>query len=557
MNSSVFSIEERKQIIQKLEKKENELKTNANDKKETYQELNQLVKRSEPTEPEFNTSLMQYTSIIAGIIVVILLVLHGVIWVLKLIFDISWDTWGWTKTAFWWGLGITIVVSVLSVGWYYWRKSEYEKDLEAFHDYQNTKHRLDKKLDDLTKVGKRLIVEAESIESDYSASLAKDFREVLGIPIGNHSIAFDEREEAEQAMLQHYNLCKQANESTDPETMRKHKEEELNDKLRLFYQWSIRGEAAYTYPVFQSQLKAAQRSVNWGLLRTNNNDEVADMHFSKLPKYTALLKDNTMKPILDNLNELKSFDTKGLFGMQDVDALATKTEMLQDLFRVAHNEYQELSRINNNIGYLLEYVRVCAYRNIYLGVELLNYIRNNAGGKSLTTEKDMVSVNVELENINVSIDSLKLDVIGNLTNTVNNYIEIGTRLLNNDEAIDFLSKKPKAALGIAAAAIAFDAISNVIDERNEKIKQNNKVQQQAIKNIQLMVDNYNKGQGELLRAIEIIKAIAKANDGFMHIYEPLRDRVFSKNEQNSVTKMDIVELASAINEYNKISKAKI
>ena len=116
MNSSVFSIEERKQIIQKLEKKENELKTNANDKKETYQELNQLVKRSEPTEPEFNTSLMQYTSIIAGIIVVILLVLHGVIWVLKLIFDISWDTWGWTKTAFWWGLGITIVVSVLSVG---------------------------------------------------------------------------------------------------------------------------------------------------------------------------------------------------------------------------------------------------------------------------------------------------------------------------------------------------------------------------------------------------------------------------------------------------------
>ena len=72
-----------------------------------------------------------------------------------------------------------------------------------------------------------------------------------------------------------------------------------------------------------------------------------------------------------------------------------------------------------------------------------------------------------------------------------------------------------------------------------------------------MVDNYTKGQGALLRAIELIKAITKANSGFMQVYEPLKKQVFDNNAASSVTMQDIRQLAIATNEYNKISQAKL
>lgn len=243
--------------------------------------------------------------------------------------------------------------------------------------------------------------------------------------------------------------------------------------------------------------------------------------------------------------------------MQSVDALAEKTELLQDLLREASAEYNELSRINNNIGYLLEYLRVCAYRNIYLGAELLNYLRDNAGGKSLTTEKGTVDMKIELENIDISFDSLKMDVIGNLTNSVSNCIEEGTKMLENKEMVNFTKSNPKAAIALAAGAAAINLVDNFVTERNEKIKLNNKIQKDVVKNIKLMVDNYTKGQSQLLRAIEIIKAIKKANDGYMNVYEPLRHKVFDEGQLTSVTMKELQQMAMATKEYNKISQAKL
>ena len=78
-----------------------------------------------------------------------------------------------------------------------------------------------------------------------------------------------------------------------------------------------------------------------------------------------------------------------------------------------------------------------------------------------------------------------------------------------------------------------------------------------IKNIKLMVDNYTKGQSQLLRAIEIIKAIKKANDGYMNVYEPLKHKVFDEDQPTTVTMKDLQQLSLATKEYNKISQAKL
>lgn len=554
----VFRSEERLGIVNKLEQKEHELLTTKKNLDNVKRQIEELVPRTRPqTEPEFDFTPITYTGVAAAVIVAVLFVLHCVVWVLNFVFSISWDTWEWTKMAFCGGIGITVIVAIATVAYYFWRKKEYSNDLEAYNLYKRTQNKLTSQSKEIAEQIKKLGKEAEDIKSEYSASLARDIRDILSVPIDDNAIAYEDRHEAEQLMQEHYSLVEKYRATEDVTEKLQLRSEVTNSKLRLFYLLSIKGESHYTYPVFEQQLHKAESTGNYGLMRVEVKDKVADMHFNKLQQYTALLNDNKMTPILSELNNVKDIDTKGFLGMQSVDALAEKTELLQDLLREASAEYNELSRINNNIGYLLEYLRVCAYRNIYLGAELLNYLRDNAGGKSLTTEKGTVDMKIELENIDISFDSLKMDVIGNLTNSVSNCIEEGTKMLENKEMVNFMKSNPKAAIALAAGAAAINFVDNFVTERNEKIKLNNKIQKDAVKNIKLMVDNYTKGQSQLLRAIEIIKAIKKANDGYMNVYEPLRHKVFDEGQLTSVTMKELQQMAMATKEYNKISQAKL
>ena len=69
-------------------------------------------------------------------------------------------------------------------------------------------------------------------------------------------------------------------------------------------------------------------------------------------------------------------------------------------------------------------------------------------------------------------------------------------------------------------------------------------------------EGYAFGKANTLRAIEIIGAIAKSNMGFMAIYEPLRERVFEKEDFN-LTQIEIMALVKAANEFKKTAKASI
>ncbi len=535
--------DKRKQLSTALSAEQKKLKDLSN-------QLKDLKVRVEPQEPKFDSGNISLVGTIAAAIVVVLFILHCIIWVLNLIFDIEWDTWGWTVTAFWWGLGTTVFVVAATTVWYIYQKRSYDEKLTAYHEYLRTKGNLEnEKKDANTAINNKM--------TEIVSSLNNDVKEIIDVPLSLNAIQFKDKEEVEKLLKEYYDLKNKMLNVGDPVEKAKLHDELTNKKLAFFYKYSIKGETNVTYPFFKKQLEAAQSQNNYNVLRIEKSNQTALSHLNKLNSYTKLLKENKMTPILNDLNDIKDIDTTGWFGRENVDALAEKTGMLQELFKAAKYEYKELASVNKDISYLLEYVRVCAYRNIYLGVELLNYIRDNAGGKSLTTEKGMVDMNVKLENISISVDSLKMDVIGNITATVSNTIQAGVELLENKDVMKFVGKNPKASAGIAAAALLGSAISNYTEERNAKIKQNNKIQKDAIKNIQKMVDNYTKGQGALLRAIELIKAITKANSGFMQVYEPLKKQVFDNNAASSVTMQDIRQLAIATNEYNKISQAKL
>lgn len=536
------AVSKRNQLLSAISSEKTKLQNLSN-------QLKNLTVRVEPKEPKFESDIITIVGVIAAAIVVVLFILHCIIWVLNLIFDIEWNTWGWTVTAFWWGLGTTIFVAAVTTVWYIYQNRLYDERMNAYYGYLTKKRTLEKGI-------KEANTAINNKEIEIVGSLNKDVKEIIEVPLSLNAIQFDDKEEVEKLLKDYYAL-ETSKKWVDSMEKAKLHAELTNKKLVFFYKYSIKGETNVTYPFFKKQLELAQSQNNYNVLRVEKDNQTALSYLKKLSSYTKLLNKNKMTPILNDLNDIKGIDTKGWFGMQDVDALAEKTGMLQELFSAAKYEYKELESVNKDISYLLEYVRVCAYRNIYLGVELLNYIRDNAGGKSLTTEKGMVDMNVKLENINISLDSLKMDVISNITATIGNTIQTGVELLENKDVMKFVGKNLKASAGIAAAALIGSAISNYAEERNEKIKQNNKIQKDAIKNIQKIVDNYTKGQGALLRAIELIKAITKANSGFMQVYEPLKNKVFADNNISSVTMQDIRQLAMATNEYNKISQAKL
>lgn len=58
----------------------------------------------QPDYEPFVKPLCRTVGWIWGISVLLMFLFHCVIWVGKLLFDISWDTWGWTKTCFMYGL---------------------------------------------------------------------------------------------------------------------------------------------------------------------------------------------------------------------------------------------------------------------------------------------------------------------------------------------------------------------------------------------------------------------------------------------------------------------
>lgn len=66
---------------------------------------------------------------------------------------------------------------------------------------------------------------------------------------------------------------------------------------------------------------------------------------------------------------------------------------------------------------------------------------------------------------------------------------------------------------------------------------------------------YQRSIGEIIRSIELIKALSNTNKGFIVIYEPLREKILVKGGR--FTKEESVKLIFATNEYKKVIESKI
>jgi hypothetical protein len=503
-----------------------------------------------PNRPSEDKGFGNAVAMLTGGIVIALFIFHCIIWILKFIFDISWNTWGWTVNTFFWGLGITIISYIGNLIYNNNQMNKYE-EIKSLHDSGVEKQK------ELKKSIKKENNNIDILMRQYCNSLFNDFKDIVEIPIKEKAILNSNLEECEEYLKDIVDI-KDAVNRADKKTVFDLKKKLANKKLEVFYKVSIEDEASYENVVreFEEQTDNAIVANNINLLRQDYENSTLefiknDNEFqSKLAGYVALLNDNKMTPILNDLTIIQNLDTKGIFNFTSVDKLTAQTQKVQEIYQAISLEYNELTKINDIIGLILDYVRTCAFRNIYLGIELLNYVRDNAGGKSLTKQQDYVDVQQQDTGIEIDGADLSVDITGNILKSVDS---LYNTFYSNRNIHDFAVKNPKMAAGVAVAAI----VSNYLGERNAKIENNTNAQEEMINAISQMADGYSSGQASLLRAIEIIRSITKSNNGFMAVYTPLKEKVFDKNHPSDITMEDVQALARATKDYNDISKSKL
>lgn len=454
----------------------------------------------------------------------------------------------WYLDWFWIGVAVMVIETLVIFG-HVSSIGEYEEYVKADNKYNSTKKRLKNGIPQLQ-------VEIEILQTVISENLYSEINGGCAIPILKASINENTWNVLSGKLDELVRLYSEYKNVNDDEKVKRDKAMRFFDaKLQFFYDVSVRCEAGTSvFRVFDTQLKNAIASKNVYLLRKDPEEssllQAKEYSFaSKLEGFKASANRMDISRLMNQYNAVKDMDTSGFLGFANVDKLARKTENLQKVYAPIKDEYDRLRRLSNDINYYLTYARTVAYRNIYLGVELLNYIRDNAGGKSLMTQKDTVITNKAMVVGHVSGDALHMDSMENVANTLNGML---TDTLEDKQLRKFVMNNPKMAAGAAALAV----VGNFLDERIDKINNNNEVQKQLITSIGQMVDGFNSGKAGMLRAVEVIKALSKANIGFLAIYAPLRDKFFIEG-CTVATMRDLQNLAKATQEYKHISDTKL
>lgn len=338
------------------------------------------------------------------------------------------------------------------------------------------------------------------------------------------------------------------------------KEKLMNKKLEVFYRVSVR--ALCRFNQFAEPEKAEQivmgdvytslNAKNYNLVRfRNDKDEEYCSTRETLSEQLSLLEDNRMTPLLDELKKLKNMDTSMLGGlMTDSSKLANKAKLLNDIYEAAVSEYEELDKCREIVNGRLETLRLEAYESLYLGAELLNALRENAGGSKLSKADSLVEMNLDLSDVDTSNAGQDYSITELASNSLYSMLD---RIANDKDYTSYLFENPKEALGEEA----LNFIGDLLRERNQSIERSNAIIEQITSKLPEMTEAYTQGQAQIIRAIEIAVAIMKANTGFDEIYNPIFEKVFVNKDIASVTLKEQHLLTNAIKEFNNIAKAQL
>ena len=288
-------------------------------------------------------------------------------------------------------------------------------------------------------------------------------------------------------------------------------------------------------------------------------------------RYSSLVasKDElSFKPfgeILEEFDSIYNESTSFLLIFTDTEKKSKQTKRLLKVAKKAGKEYGRLIEKCQKAVFVLDYARTCAYRNVYLGVELINLIRMSTGGGSLAKAKDETKIEKVSKDLpTVKTSDLRVNVsekdIHSALNSVSNDIgNVAKNMFSSSEMKKWSSENANAAMGLVGIAAIGSTVAHfggMIYNYFQKVNANDSAQLKMTQYMSELSGKYRKSLGGLLRSIELIEAINRANQGFMNVYLPLQRRILSQRDYQ-IDILDLKRLADATNAFKKISESKI
>ncbi len=542
-----------------------ELESQLSDSTDTYNQavydLEHLKEVHRPYEPESHIKeTAGWSFSISGVVVAVLFVFHIVIWIINIIFNIPWDTWGWTKHAFFWGLGLSSLATGIAALIYAIQMRRYESDLQRYHEYVATVKRLNETIEATDEEIGKFQKKIDTLWTVRKKALGLAIRSIHGLPFPDSLMPEDWYDVVKSRYFELSDIKDKLTGTSGQKNWDKLNTEYVNRKLQFFYEVSMPLEVSdeNVFKEFKAQMNSSDKQNDMNILRSDTGDEKSrgKSIIRKFGSFRKKLLDNRIEQHLDKFQEIKNRKTSKLLIFTDTEKKAAQSSAMSSVVSSARHEYNELREIGQEIEYALGYARGCAYRNLYLGVELLNYIRANAGGSSLTTVQDTIkTIDIPKQMLSYSHDEMVAHT-GDVALMEMNRLSSLANSLDDTTVMAFASKNPKISAAIAAFELASSAI-HVLDNHFSAVEKNAEYQKNLASELDEIVSAYTEGQGQMLRAIEIIQSIVKANTGFMAIYEPMKKKVFESNDIAGISKQELIQLAAAMKDYKSISDSKL
>lgn len=446
---------------------------------------------------------------------------------------------------------VSLVLGVAGAACLYGKQSyDYKSKVDGFFNYVKTREQYCDRIQELDEETCKLWNHLSPKLDIRFETLRIALNKNLGIPYPKSAITLDNYNKVKKCYLSLLEESDEVNRIHDKKERMEANRAFIDDKLTFLYAHSLRATVSDdVYGEFKQQLLNADtgKMLMRQEIRGRYSQGVSEI--MRLPKYKDMLEDDHLTPIINKFAVVSRRNTRGLL-LESTDKKEAQTRDMAELFNAAKYEYDELMGISKKVSYALNYARGCAFRNIYLATELINYIVGSNRGGGLTTAQDGIDFS-SVNTTDVSLDSFELNG-SSIENAVNTVAFLSDTVMDNAALSQFVDENPKVAAGVAIVA----AVGAGVAQYFQNLDNNAEAQKQLTDNIQAIADGYTEGKANMLRAIEIIGGIVKCNDGFMAVYEPLRQKVFEDGDTN-LTKMEIMQLAAAANEYSKTAKAQI
>lgn len=487
-----------------------------------------------------------------------LIAFHCIIWFLKLFMSISWDTWGWVTHAYYVLIPVSIFVFIGKYLEYKEKDKKWKEKNRRYNDLKNRKQTYN----DLIKQKEKELDSFQSLLNDFDnyrlEILHKFINQKLALPLRSlNGWPYKNANKTYWTMIDRLESLRSINNPTEKLSATI---EFFNDKLYLFYDYSMISESTDSSNIYQP----------FGMLRAQDNIDVLRSNFT--PGGGDLEAVNTISYIsedyvdvdgaIDNFNEILEYEVSGVFTEYDSKKVEQQTNALTKCYNTFANRINSYYDVIKEANTTLGLIRMAAYRNLYLGAELFNVLRENAGGGSLRRANDKVS--------ELSFSEIKLDGIADFSSSEamkdifasagGAAISTIANILDDSFATKYYKKNPKAALATVATAAAVSAIDSAMkawEKRNQKIAACLATQEELIPKMEGLVEQYFDAEAKLLRVIELSESLVKLNEGFMKVYGPLRDKIFVQKKPASITKIEIQMLCNALNDYKKAADSNL